>query len=203
MNFIYTFIVEVLFGDKRAILISLLFVIVSSFLTYYFTSTYKEAKYNKVLMEIEQSYSKRLVETAKKQAILQSQADIKTKQLIELNTELERKWVDEKQKNVELNKEWVARVGNGFRLVDSGLSGKSNQTNAMPNPHVSDNTNSTTSCDSRAKRELSQQSTQFLLDEAIRADEVVEQLKVCQVYAKQLKMEWEGYNEQTKKQYTN
>lgn len=201
MNVIYTFIVEALFGDKRVLIISLIFSLASVFLTYYFTSTYKEAKYNKVLMEIEQSYSKRLVEVAKKQAALQSQADIKTKQLIELNVELERKWANEKQKNVELNKEWQARVDNGFRLVDSKLPNSTNKTNTMPNTNISNNTNSTTGCNGNTKGELSQQSTQFLLNEAIRADEVVEQLKVCQAYAKQLKKEWETYNEETRKQY--
>lgn len=201
MNVIYTFIIEVLFGDKRIVLISLLFALASSFLTYYLTSTYKDTKYNKVMMEIEQSYTKRLVEAAKKQAILQNNAEIKTKQLVELNTELERKWVDEKQKNIELSKAWNDRVSAGFRLVDGRVSGNANKDNRMSNTNSTNNTNSTTSCYNGTKRELSKQSTEFLLNEAIRADEVVEQLKVCQTYAKTLKKEWESYNEETKRQY--
>lgn len=167
------------------VIIGFIFSITSSV---YFTARYKDGQYavkeKKILEEHIAELQKQQEEYDAKVQELSKKALERQIELSKLNSELERKYDTAKRKANQAIAMYNNLIANGWRLRDPGFSVNSevSGTSCNCNSSTSDSSNRTSS-----SRELSRETTEFLLQFAHDADKVVEQLRITQEYALRLR----------------
>lgn len=186
-----------LIRDFKLIFILVLFSS-SIFLTYHFTSKFKDGQYAIKEQKLKDEYIFKLKQQQEEYKLkieeLNRQALEQQRMLSDLNTKLEKKYADAKKKTDQAIAKYNNLLANGWRLYDfrtrelfKSADGLSTET---------EDKNSSTSFSSfrtSCSGELSREASEFLLNLAADADKVVEQLKITQEYAKDLRKICEAY----------
>lgn len=159
-------------------------------LSAFYTARYKEGQH--ALREqrqhelFQEEYEKRQTQYENDLKRLTEEALRKQEDLSKLNTELEKKYHDSKHQADLANRKYDRLVRNGFRLRDPKATSRSVQVCGEAKSPDSRATNS--SHGSPSGTELSEETTRDLLRLARDADRVVEQLRIVQEYAQELRL---------------
>lgn len=156
----------------------------------YITHQYKEGQFALKEQKLNEKYLEELLnrqtEYEAKVDELNAAALRKQEELSNLNTELERKFHESKKKSDEVSRKYDRLVRNGYRLRYNQTNTNSVQmcgTTKNPDSRTTNSGDTTSSIG-----ELPEEITRDLLRLATDADRVVEQLKLTQEYAKELRM---------------
>lgn len=156
----------------------------------YLTAKYKDGQYavkeQKILSEHIVELQKRQEEYDAKVRGLNKKALERQAELANLNSELERKYYVATKRANQAFAKYNNLIANGWRLRDP--DSPTNPSTEVSGTSYGDDSPTTNSGDGTSSgRELSRETTKFLLQFANDADKVVEQLKISQEYALRLK----------------
>lgn len=155
---------------------------ISSFLSYYFTAEYKDNKYQRIILEREKIANDELKKERERSLEVE-------RNLVSIKDELEKENARKKKIINDLYRKYNDAISSGYRLRDPGATSSN-----CSNGNSSDSKSPSRADFGGRGAELSEEASRFLLSEAARADEVVQELNLCKAWVREVKKKLDEFS---------